>query len=96
MTATRDALLITEAQCAARVGLPARDFERAVTAWTRKGFPLPCPVTGRLYWPAVQAFLDRHYGVAPLRSTPAPIATVPDGEENPDALRHPKHRRTRP
>lgn len=86
-------LLVTEAECARRLGLTPAEWERAAADWARVGFPAPCPTTRRLYWPAVQAFLDRHYGVAPIRPQAHAVASRPDGEENPDALR--SHRRAR-
>jgi hypothetical protein len=93
--AKTDALLVTEAEVARRLGLPAAEWERAAKAYQKAGMPLPCPITHRLYWPAVRAFLDRHYGLAPIRPGMLGPATRTDGEENPDALRNSKSRRAR-
>jgi len=44
--------------------------------WERQGLPLADPHTGRRYWPAVRAFLDRRAGLR--EHGPSPTT---DGEE---------------
>ena len=66
----------------------ARRLSQAPTEWSAKakvlerdGLPAIDPVMGGRFWPAVEAFWFRRYGlssIAPLRQ--------PDGEENLDAL----------
>ncbi|WP_412063764.1 winged helix-turn-helix domain-containing protein [Rhizobium sp. SYY.PMSO] len=59
-----DALFVTDAQCAERIGISTEEFKAIVPELTRQGFPVPDPLFGkRRYWPAVRVFLDRRYGM---------------------------------
>jgi hypothetical protein len=53
-----------------------QDWHMLVAGLNHRGMPQPDPITGRRYWPAVRAFLDRRAG---LTETVAP-PTV-DGKE---------------
>lgn len=60
-----DALFLTEAQIAGRMGLTTEQLKLAMPALQKSGFPMPDPLfAGRRYWPACQAFLDKRYGLA--------------------------------
>lgn len=62
--AKSDALFITEAQCAERLGLSLDQFRTAILSAGKEGFPQKDPLFGnRLYFPAVRAWLDRRYGL---------------------------------
>ena len=64
--ARSDVLFVTNAECAARIGLSTDEFKSIVSTLEKSGFPLPDPVfKNRRYWPPVQAWLDRRYGLAP-------------------------------
>lgn len=61
--AKSDALFVTEAQCAKRLGISFDTYKTAIIAASKAGFPQPDPLFGnRRYWPAVRAWLDRRYG----------------------------------
>lgn len=78
MTA-RDPLYLAEAEIADRVGVSRSDWSAIALVWERRGFPPVRAQTGKRYWPAVRAWLDRDNG---LTQDAAPLA--PDGEENHD------------
>jgi hypothetical protein len=67
----REGLFITDAELIRRLGVPeriARDALKALDAagGRRSGFPQKLKLWGnRRYWPAVKAYFDAHYGVAP-------------------------------
>lgn len=62
--AKSDALFVTDAQCAERLGLTLDQFKVALHAATQAGFPIKDPLfADRRYWPAVRAWLDRRYGM---------------------------------
>lgn len=62
--AKSDALFVTEAQCADRLGLSLDQYKTAIIAASKAGFPQPDPLFGnRRYWPAVRVWLDRRYGL---------------------------------
>lgn len=74
-----DALFLTEAQIAQRMGLDTDVLKAKLPALTRAGFPSVDPLfDNRRYWPACQAFLDRRYGLAPSSQQANPGL---DGEE---------------
>lgn len=78
MTA-KNALFVTDAQLAERMGLPTVKLQELLPTITKAGFPAPDPLfENRRYWPACQAFLDRRYGLA--ASSPSAIPAL-DGEE---------------
>ena len=58
------------------------------SVWEKIGLPRIDPLTGGRYWPAVQAFMDRRYNLAP---TSAAIAAA-DEPENPNYDQHWKKR----
>lgn len=79
MTAKADVLMLTDAECAKRIGLDTDDFKSALPTLERSGFPVKDPLFNqRRYWPAVQAWLDRRYGLAPSSNQ---SNTALDGEE---------------
>jgi hypothetical protein len=61
----REALWIDDAELIRRMGVPekiARETLRVLDA--KRAFPAKHPLWGnRRYWPAVQAYFDRQYGV---------------------------------
>lgn len=64
MAARLDALYVTEAEAAARLGMPLREWIGTATVLERDGLPRKDPVfNDRRYWPAVKAFLDRRAGL---------------------------------
>ena len=77
--AKSEALFLTEAQIADRIGLDTQKFKAALPALSKSGFPEPDPLfENRRYWPACQAFLDRRYGLAASSTSAIPAL---DGEE---------------
>lgn len=79
--AKSDALFVTEAQCAERLGLSLDQFKTAIIAASKAGFPQPDPLFGnRRYWPAVRVWLDRRYGMSDERG----MLSIPalDGKES--------------
>jgi hypothetical protein len=77
--AKSDALFVTEAQCAERLGLTTEQFKIVLPAATKSGLPHPDPLfANRRYWPAVKAWLDHRYGMGPEGSPPPGL----DGKEN--------------
>jgi hypothetical protein len=59
-------LFISDTEMYRRLGVGPRTGRIAISALERSGFPPKLPLWGnRRYWPAVRAFLDRHYGAAP-------------------------------
>ncbi|MGO7036070.1 winged helix-turn-helix domain-containing protein [Rhizobium ruizarguesonis] len=74
--AKSDVLYVTDAECAARIGLPTQDFKDTLPALERAGFPTKDPLfNNKRYWPAVRAFLDKRNGLASSfqRRNPAPL-----------------------
>jgi hypothetical protein len=77
----REGLFPSEAAIARRLSQSLREWSAKATVLERDGLPAIDPVMGGRFWPAVEAFWFRRYGlssIAPLRQ--------PDGEENLDAL----------
>jgi hypothetical protein len=59
-------LFISDTEMYRRLGVSPRTGRVAVLALERSGFPPKLPLWGnRRYWPAIRAFLDRHYGAIP-------------------------------
>ncbi|MCW0016258.1 winged helix-turn-helix domain-containing protein [Rhizobium sp. BT-226] len=82
--AKSDVLFVTDAECAARIGLPTQDFKDALPALERTGFPPKDPLfNNKRYWPAIQAFLDKRSGLASSfqRRNPAPLKEAAKGPE---------------
>ncbi|RVG92106.1 winged helix-turn-helix domain-containing protein [Sinorhizobium meliloti] len=74
-------LFVTEAQCAERMGLTTEQFNLALPAARKAGFPSPDPLfANRRYWPAVKAWLDRRYDLNQVGDMTAPPGL--DGPEN--------------
>jgi hypothetical protein len=70
---------LTEAQIAERVGIPLDEWQAAVPALEKSGFPRPESLfKNRRYWPACRAFLDRRYGLGEKVGAGLPAL---DGEE---------------
>lgn len=71
-TLDRQTLWVTDAEIVRRLGAPrdkARIAIRALDENPRSGFPKKQKLWGdRRYWPAVEAFLDQHYGLKMLPS----------------------------
>lgn len=62
--AKSEALFVTEAECAERIGLSTEEFKRIISGLEQSGFPRQDPVfLNRRYWPAVRVFLDVRYGL---------------------------------
>jgi hypothetical protein len=77
--AAADILMLTDGECARRIGMTAEEFKDVVPALEKSGFPRPDPLLkNRRYWPACMAWLDRRYGIAPSSSSAIPAL---DGEE---------------
>lgn len=79
MTARSDKLFLTNAECAARIGVSTQDFKDMLPALTRSGFPFPDPLfKDRHYWPAVIAYLDKRAGLESkfVRRQPPPAKTA--------------------
>lgn len=66
--AKSDALFVTEAQCAERLGLTLDQYKTAIIAAGKAGFPQRDPLFGnKRYWPAVRVWLDQRYGMVEER-----------------------------
>jgi len=74
-------LFPAEAEIARRLSQTLQAWRAKATILERDGMPKIDPVMGGRYWPAVEAYFNRRYGIA----TSAPSAL--DGMENLDALR---------
>lgn len=70
-----------EAEIARRLSQDARAWTSKAPMLEREGLPRIDPIMGGRYWPAVQAFWHRRYGLSTVQ------VSQPDGEENLDALR---------
>lgn len=70
-----------EAEIARRLSQNPRDWAAKAIILEREGLPRVDPIMGGRFWPAVQAFWQRRYGLSNVQ------ASQPDGEENLDALR---------
>lgn len=80
---TEDALFLSDAAIAQRLGRTASEWRGIVKVLERAGFPpFDLMMKGR-YWPAVKAWFDRQYGLHTIHSA-GPM--VPDGKENHDAI----------
>lgn len=58
-----DALFKTEAEIAELVGIDLERWPHVAVIWERRGFPQARVQTGKRYWPAVKAWLDRDNGL---------------------------------
>lgn len=57
-------LYLTDAECAARIGVSADEFKSVLQELDRQGFPKKDPLfANRRYWPSVRAWFDRRYGL---------------------------------
>lgn len=79
---TRDqGLFPSESEVARRLSQDAKSWAAKAHMLEREGLPRIDAIMGGRYWPAVQAFWHRRYGLSTVQ------ASQPDGEENLDALR---------
>jgi hypothetical protein len=77
-SADAEGLFIPDSEMYRRLGVSPRIGRMAVLALERSGFPPKLPLWGnRRYWPAIRAFLDRHYGAVPYNR----FRHGPDGQE---------------
>ena len=83
MVKREDALFISEAETARRLGKEPTAWAGISIVLEREGLPRVDPLFGGRYWPAVQSFFHRRAG---LHSLPIAGPSVPDGKENFDAL----------
>ena len=77
----RQGLFPCDSEIARRLSIGEDKFRTIAKALERNGFPPRDALIGRRYWPAVVAFWNRRYGIASVASP-----SLPDGEENLDAL----------
>lgn len=70
-----------EAEIARRLSQDAKSWTAKAHMLEREGLPRVDPIMGGRYWPAVQAFWHRRYGLSTVQ------VSQPDGEDNLDALR---------
>jgi hypothetical protein len=70
-----------EAEVARRLSQELSDWQAKAPALERHGLPRIDPLMGGRYWPAVQAWWNRRYGLSNIE------ASQPDGEEDLNALR---------
>lgn len=75
-----DELFLREDQIARRHSQTLGEWAAKAIVLERHGLPRIDPLMGGRYWPAVQAFWDRRYGISTVE------ASQPDGDENLDAL----------
>lgn len=81
MTAKSDKLFVTDAECAARIGVSTEDFMSMLPTLEKSGFPQKDPLFKKRYWPAAEAYLDKRAGLASSftrRRPPEPV--VKDGK----------------
>lgn len=74
-------LFPSEAEIARRLNQDLHAWRSKAVVLEREGMPRIDPVMGGRYWPAVEAYFNRRYGIA----TSSPSAL--DGMENLDVLR---------
>lgn len=74
-------LFPSEAEIARRLSQDPRAWAQKAKVLERDGLPRIDAIMGGRYWPAVQAYWDRRYGLASIGSF------AMDGRENFDALR---------
>lgn len=70
-----------EAEIARRLSQEEATWRATAIVLERDGLPRVDPIMGGRYWPAVQAFWHRRYGLSTVE------ASQPDGGENLDAFR---------
>lgn len=69
-----------EEEVARRLSQDAATWRGKAVVLERDGLPRIDPLMGGRYWPAVEAFWNRRYGLSTVQ------VSQPDGEENLDAL----------
>lgn len=82
-TLAGSSLFIGEAEVARRLGKDPAAWSGIALVLEREGLPRVDPLFGGRFWPAVEAFFHRRYG---LLNVPPAGQLVPDGQENFDAL----------
>lgn len=73
-------LFPTEAEIARRLSQSPAEWAAKAIVLEREGLPRVDPLMGGRFWPGVQAFFLRRYGLSNIE------ASNPDGTENLDAL----------
>lgn len=76
-----DGLFPSEAEIARRLSQAPAEWQARATVLERDGLPRIDPIMGGRYWPAVQAYFNKRYGLATV------VPSNADGTENFDALR---------
>ena len=76
-----DGLFPGEAEIARRLSQDPGEWRAKACILERDGLPTIDPIMGGRYWPAVEAFWNRRYGLTSIEPS------KPDGTENLDALR---------
>ena len=74
-------LFPSEAEIARRLSQSASEWRAKAMVLEREGLPPIDALMGGRYWPAVEAFWNRRYGLSSIQ------VYQPDGGENLDALR---------
>jgi hypothetical protein len=69
-----------EAEIARRLSQSPAEWAAKAIVLEREGLPRVDPLMGGRYWPAVEVFFRRRYGLSNIE------ASNPDGTENLDAL----------
>ena len=83
-SAEANLLFLSEEETARRVGKSLSEWKGVAALLEGEGLPKADPLfVGRRYWPAVQAFFHRRYGVNTIQ---AAGHFRPDGQENLDAF----------
>lgn len=77
----RQGLFPDESEIARRLSQTPEEWAGKAAVLERDGLPRIDPVMGGRFWPAVQAYWHRRYGLSTIE------ASQPDGGENLDALR---------
>ena len=77
----RAGLFPCEAEIARRLSQDSKAWSGKAIVLERDGFPRIDPVMGGRYWPAVEAWWNRRYGLSIVG------VSQPDGRDNLDALR---------
>ena len=75
-----NALFLSETEIAMRLNQSPSSWQAKAIILERHGFPRIDPLMGGRYWPAVEAYWQRRYGLSSMD------VHQPDGKENVDAL----------
>lgn len=80
MAVKRQGLFPSEAEVASRLSQTLDEWRAKAIVLERHGLPRIDPIMGGRFWPAVEAFWLRRYGLTRT------FVHQPDGEDNLDAL----------